>query len=111
MKYLNYLLVLLKGENNMLDFMKEVFTYDETMDIKDNLPNNILFDLSTNSEEFILIVKYLKGIGINDVSDLVINYHYLFLNTLDEVKDIFSKFSKEEINSINNDYYVLDELM
>lgn len=95
----------------MLDFMKEVFTNDEIIDIKDNLPNNILFDLSTNSEEFILIVKYLKEIGINDISDLVINYHYLFLNTLEEVKDIFSKFSNENINSINNDYYILEELM
>lgn len=95
----------------MLDFMKEVFTYDEILDIKDNLPNNILFDLNSNSEDFILIVRYLKETGINNVSDLVINYHYLFLNTLDEVKEIFSKFSKEEINSINNDYYVLDELM
>lgn len=111
MKYLNYLLVLLKGESNVLDFMKEVFTYDEIVDIKDNLSNNILFDLNSNSEEFILIVNYLKEIGINNVSDLVINYYYLFLNTFDEVKDIFSKFSKEEINGINNDYYILDELM
>lgn len=95
----------------MLDFMKEVFTYDEIIDIKDNLSNNVLFDLNSNSEEFILIVNYLKEIGISNVSDLVINYHYLFLNTFDEVKDIFSKFSKEEINGISNDYYILDELM
>lgn len=95
----------------MLDFMKEVFTYDDIIDIKDNLPNNILFDLNSNSDHFILIVKYLKEIGINNISDLVINYHYLFLNTEEEIKDIFSKLSKEDINRINNDYYVLEELM
>lgn len=77
----------------MLDFLDDYFNEDELKEIKNNIRGPLAFDLNSNQDNVIEIVKYLKSLKLN-VSNLLITDTDIFFKEIDEIKELFI----EEIN-------------
>ena len=77
----------------MLDFLDEYFNEEELKEIKNNIRGPLAFDLNSNQDNVIEIVKYLKSLKLN-VSNLLITDTDIFFKEIDEIKELFI----EELN-------------
>lgn len=77
----------------MLDFLDDYFNEDELKEIKNNIRGPLAFDLNSNQDNVIEIVKYLKSLKLN-VSNLLITDTDIFFKEIDEIKELFI----EELN-------------
>ncbi len=77
----------------MLDFLDDYFTKEELVEIKNNFKGAEAFNLYTNQDSIIEIIKYLKTLDLN-IKDLLIEKTDIFYKDLDEIKELFI----EEIN-------------
>ena len=77
----------------MLDFLDDYFTKEELVEIKNNFKGAEAFNLYTNQDSIIEIIKYLKTLDLN-IKDLLIEKPDIFYKDLDEIKELFI----EEIN-------------
>ena len=77
----------------MLDFLNDYFTKEELVEIKNNFKGAEAFNLYTNQDSIIEIIKYLKTLDLN-IKDLLIEKPDIFYKDLDEIKELFI----EEIN-------------
>ncbi len=95
----------------MLSFLNNYFTYDDVEDIKNSLSDNVIFNLDCNEKNVIKIIELLNSLNINIIKELIINYYYLFLNTYDEVRNMFSGISFEDVNNINYDVSYIEKFL
>ena len=77
----------------MLDFLDDYFNEDELKEIKYNIRGPLAFDLNSNQDSVIEIVKYLKSLKLN-VCTLLITDTDIFFKEIDEIKELFI----EELN-------------
>lgn len=77
----------------MLDFLDDYFNEEELKEIKNNIRGPLAFDLNSNQDNVIEIVKYLKSLKLN-VSNLLITDTDIFFKEIDEIKELFI----EELN-------------
>lgn len=77
----------------MLEFLDDYFNEDELKEIKNNIRGPLAFDLNSNQDNVIEIVKYLKSLKLN-VSNLLITDTDIFFKEIDEIKELFI----EELN-------------
>lgn len=102
---------ILIGGDRMLSFLNNYFTYDDVEDIKNSLSDNVIFNLDCNEKNVIKIIELLNSLNINIIKELIINYYYLFLNTYDEVRNMFSGISSEDVNNINYDVSYIEKFL
>ena len=77
----------------MLDFLDDYYDEEELKEIKNNIRGPLAFDLNSNQDNVIEIVKYLKSLKLN-VSNLLITDTDIFFKEIDEIKELFI----EELN-------------
>lgn len=96
----------------MIDFLKECNIEDKTIEeIKRKQSPSFLFDLNCNEEECIKIINYLKGMGINNIDELLLYESEIFFKTKKNVEKALSKCDIEElVELINEDTSNIEEL-
>lgn len=57
-----------------------------------------------NEYECIKIFAYLKNKNIRCIDTLIVNYPELFLNTYEEISDMFINLTSDDVKIINDDY-------
>ena len=77
----------------MLDFLYSYFNKTELEKIKNNIKGPLAFDLNSNQDDVIEIIKYLKSLKLN-VCNLLIKDTDIFFKEIEEIKELFI----EEIN-------------
>lgn len=84
--------------------MKELFL-QKGIDEKvfDYLTDEDLELLSNNLDDCLSIINYLKCIGINNISELLVNKLDLFIRTKIEVESLFSKKNINYLVGLIND--------
>ena len=95
----------------MIDFLDNCNLKKETLkELSKKYPSE-LFDLNSNEDECIEIIKYLRNIGINCVDELLLHRIDIFYNSKNEIQNKFMKYNiNEVVAEINNDYTKIDEL-
>lgn len=96
----------------MIDFLKKHGVSNKTIEeIKRTQSPSFMFDLNCNEEECIKIINYLKGIGINNVDELLLFEPEIFFKTCINVITAFSKTDIEElVELINEDIFNIEKL-
>lgn len=93
----------------MLLFLNNYFSSDDVEDIKNCLSDNVIFNLDSNEKNFVKIIEFFKGLNINNIKELIINYYDLFLNSYSDVCNMFSNISDDDVNNINYDFSYIEK--
>lgn len=79
--------------------------------IKENNSLPLYEALIFNEYECIKIISYLRKLGITCIKELLIYRIDLFISSYDEVLNLFKNVNQDIINSINKNYFLVDELI
>ena len=93
----------------MLLFLNNYFSSDDVEDIKNCLSDNVIFNLDSNEKNFVKIIEFFKGLNINNIKELIINYYDLFFNSYSDVCNMFSNISDDDVNNINYDFSYIEK--
>ena len=86
-------------DEDLLEEMKQVLSYDN------------LLNLACNYKNVKESIELLKSYGIKNINELILNRHYIFLKGKEKLSLEFSKFDiKTFVALINEDYTTIDEL-
>ncbi len=95
----------------MLDFLNQVLKKEDINLIQENIYASDVFNLNCNQDECLKIIKYLQELGINNITELIVNRLEIFLDTLEKIKELIpSNINKDLIKNINDDYINIDYL-
>lgn len=80
--------------------------------IKNNLEYDDVLSLACNYKKVKKNIEYFKMIGINNIDELLLNRHYIFLINNDKLVRTFNNYNLVDIASnINKDYTYIDEII
>jgi len=89
----------------MLDFLKNVDISDNTInELNNRLDKSMIFDLNTNAENVLGIIIFMKKVGINNISLLLLNKPDWFLKRCDTFIEKINSNQEYLVNKINTDY-------
>ncbi len=92
-----------------MDFLKDYVSDDVIGEIISNNKDIVINDLIYNRDNVILILDYLKELGIKDIDDILILKIDFFFRDIDDIKKHFERYDKDVIvNLINEDISNLD---
>ena len=92
-----------------MDFLKDYVSDDVIGEIISNNKDIVINDLIYNKDNVVLILDYLKELGIKDIDDILILKIDFFFRDIDDIKKHFERYDKDVIvNLINEDISNLD---